>query len=138
VNEQIVKIRVGLFVLATGIILVILVLLFNGAPDIFKDTVRFDVHFTNARGVSRGTPVRYCGMLIGRVVEVQPAAEGGVLVTLEVEVDEKRPLRRTDECRIRSSLLGEAEIDFVSPEPRPRRRTLPVDESTEELSANET
>lgn len=65
-----------------------------------------------APGVGPNTPVRKDGVVIGRVVSTQFLAEGGVLVTADIQPGS--PIFQSDTCRIRpSSLFGDAVINFA-------------------------
>lgn len=111
-DERIVQFRVGVMVLATIIVAGILVVLFGELPPLITETNTIYVHFPSAPGVSRDTPVRKSGILIGRVAEVTFAKAGGVIVT--VALQRNKVVRKNDVCRIQRSLLGgDAVLDFV-------------------------
>lgn len=111
-DERVVQFRVGVMVLATLIIAVILALLFGELPSLVQDSYTIRVHFSDAPGVTKDTPVTKSGILIGRVTDVEFAEGGGVIVTMEI--DGNRRIPRTDTCRISKSLLGDARVEFIS------------------------
>lgn len=98
-------------VLATAIIAGILILLFGDFRSVVKGTYTIQVRFPEAPGVTKDTPVRRSGILIGRVKEVKFDENDNVIVTLEIDAD--RVIRESDEVRITGSLLGDAQIEVV-------------------------
>ena len=70
------KFRVGVMVLATLFIAGILVLLFGDTRSLVSGSYTIYIHFTEAPGVTDGTPVRKSGILIGRVHKVRVRRAG--------------------------------------------------------------
>ena len=70
-DERIIKLRVGIVVLAAAIICGILVSLFGDIqlPGMSKYTIF--INFPKAPGVTVGTPVRKSGISIGRVSSIE-------------------------------------------------------------------
>ncbi len=117
-DERIVKFRVGVIVLFTMIVLGILVVLFNDFGSFWRGNYTVFVHFSQAPGVAADTPVRKDGILIGKVVKVRFAdddprfqTEGGVIVTINIHAD--RHIHLNERCRISTTLLGDAVLQFV-------------------------
>lgn len=109
-NDRIMQFRVGVLVLVTPVITAILVLLLGGFPSLVTGTYPIYINFQTAPGVSVNTPVRQSGLLIGRVTDIGFAEDRSVLVTCAIESN--RELRRNDRPRIKSTLLGDAVIEF--------------------------
>ncbi len=117
-DEKVVKFRVGVVVLATMIILAILILLFNDVGSFWTGSYTLYIHFPEAPGVAAETPVRKDGILIGKVTRVRFAdddprfhTEGGVIVTVSINAD--RRIHKNEHCRISSTLIGDALLQFV-------------------------
>ena len=111
-DERVVQFRVGVMVLASIIIAGILVVLFGSLPNVTTPTKTVYIVFRQALGVSRETPVRKYGILIGRVEEVELNDSGGVLVTAEITARDK--VFTNDICQVTNSLLGgDAVIQIV-------------------------
>lgn len=113
-NEQALRFRVGVFVLATMILLGVLIMLFGSFPTLLRRHVEYKVTFDQATGVAPGTPVRRAGVRIGEVsrVELDDAANK-VYVYLMLERD--HPLYEGDEPVLVHGLLsGDTSIDIVS------------------------
>src|SRR5207237_8408229 len=70
-NEQAMRFRVGIFVLAVLILLVVLVILFGGVPRYFTTADRYTIIVDNALGITPGTPVQRSGVKIGAVRDVK-------------------------------------------------------------------
>ena len=111
-DERVLRIRVGVVVLAAALVTATLVVHFGEFPNVFRGQYKVHLVFPEAPGVTLDTPVRKNGILIGRVSQVELLEEGGVVVTVEIE--DKFRLRRDEIARIRTaSLLGDAIIEFV-------------------------
>lgn len=111
-DERVIQFRVGVVVVAAGIITSILVVVFGEIPRIVSRQQTVYVRFVTAPGVTIDTPVRKSGILIGRVSRIDLLDDGGVLVT--ASVDAGRVLRRNEVCRIRTgTFLGDALLEFV-------------------------
>ena len=117
-DENILKFRVGIFVVIAMCILGILILL-NSEGWVRQYTVYLKT--PSAQGVTVGTPIRKNGILIGRVKEVEPVlhqenedeeVEEVVLVTMAI--NDGVQLYDLETCSIGSdSLLGDAAIEIV-------------------------
>jgi phospholipid/cholesterol/gamma-HCH transport system substrate-binding protein len=116
-NEQAMRFRVGVFVLATLMLLAVLITLFGGFPNLFRRHDHYTVIFNDAPGVTKGTPVRRSGVRIGEVQRVDlDDATGKVRVAILVE--KPHPLYKTDQPTLVHGLLsGDTSIDFVPPRP---------------------
>ena len=80
------------------------------------------IEVPQAPGVDTNTPVRKNGILIGRVKSIEDK-DGGVL--LKADIDGNRPLLTDFEPHIRTTVLGDATIDFL-PTRRPPAGAQPV------------
>lgn len=123
-DERVMQFRVGVMVVATLIITAILVLVFNDVPgSLGASTYTIFIRLPQAPNVTKDTPIRKSGVLIGRVSEVQLRDEGGVIVTARIEANRK--LFTNERCRINSTLLGDASLQVYVP---PNKRGEPVKE----------
>jgi phospholipid/cholesterol/gamma-HCH transport system substrate-binding protein len=110
-DERVVQFRVGVMVLATLIITGILVLLFGELPALVRRTYVVYVDLPQAPGVTKDTPVRKSGILIGRVTDVELTDVSGVLVT--VAINEETRILHNELCRVTGSLFGDAVLQIV-------------------------
>jgi phospholipid/cholesterol/gamma-HCH transport system substrate-binding protein len=109
-DERVVQFRVGAMVLGTFLIAGILVVLFGSLPNVTRHEKIIYISFGNALGVSRDTPVRKSGILVGRVSEVE-LTDTGVLVTAAIDTNAK--IYTNELCQVTNSLLGgDAVIQF--------------------------
>jgi phospholipid/cholesterol/gamma-HCH transport system substrate-binding protein len=115
-NDQAIRFRFGIFVLASLILLAVLTILFGGFPSYFKQTDSYTIIFANAQGIAAGTPIRRSGVRIGEVRSVALNNETGK-VTVEIRIDEKYTLRKSDRPTLVQGLLGgDSAIAFLPPE----------------------
>ncbi len=70
-DERVAQARVGIVVISALILTAILIVLFGDFPSMFHTGKTIRVRFANAPGVSKGTPVRKSGILVGRVSKVE-------------------------------------------------------------------
>jgi phospholipid/cholesterol/gamma-HCH transport system substrate-binding protein len=123
-DERVVQFRVGAMVLGTLIITAILLVMFGKLPKLIA-TYPVQVRFDNAGGVTKGTPVRKSGMLIGRVADVELTDnDEKVLVTLEIQSG--KTIYQNEEAFITRDLLGDTALVFI-PSLDKRLRHVPVE-----------
>jgi phospholipid/cholesterol/gamma-HCH transport system substrate-binding protein len=126
-NDQAIRFRFGIFVLASIILLAVLTILFGGFPSYFKRTDTYKIVFTNAQGVAPGTPVRRSGVRIGEVRTVALDNATGE-VQVEIRIDDKYSLRKGDRPTLQQGLLGgDATIAFLPPEDKKLDDPTPVE-----------
>lgn len=109
-DENVRKLRVGIFVLMAMVILGILILV-NSEGWV----PQYDVYVKPERapGVTVGTPVRKNGILIGRVKEVRTNDEDG-LVILRLGINRDNNIYENEICSIGTeTFFGDAVIEFL-------------------------
>ncbi|MDX1962954.1 MAG: MlaD family protein [Pirellulales bacterium] len=111
-DERLMQFRVGVMAVATVLIAGILIVLFGKVPAFTQGSYTLQFKFAEAPGVSVNSPVRKSGILVGRVSQVDFADDGEVIVTVTMNGDIK--IRRSETVRIKSTLLGDAEIQIVA------------------------
>jgi ABC-type transporter Mla subunit MlaD len=128
-NERQMQFRVGVVVFATMIIGGLLASLNGPLPTGWlpwgHSQYQVGILVPQAPGVDSNTPVRKNGILIGRVKSIEDK-DGGVL--LKAEIDGNRPLYADYEPHIRTTVLGDATIDFLPR--RPQTGAQPVADGT--------
>src|SRR4051812_11446709 len=126
-NEQAIRFRLGIFVLAALLVLAVLITLFGGMPNLFKHTTPYVIVFSSANGLSVGSPVRKSGVKIGEVRSVALDDLTGK-VNVGIEVEEGVTLRKSDQPTLVTSLLGgDAYIAFMPPEDERKVDVAPVE-----------
>jgi phospholipid/cholesterol/gamma-HCH transport system substrate-binding protein len=128
-DERVVRFRVGVMVLATGFITAILVLLFGDFSSFGQSNYKVYIAFPQAPGVTRDTPVRKSGILIGRVSSVdfadQEQQDRGFNVIITAKINKGVELRENENCQVGSSILGgDAVLQFIPSGDRNRPKGL--------------
>ena len=117
-DERTLQIRVGVVVLAAVAITGILVILFGESQSVIRawqgDDIVVYIEFAEAPGVTRDTPVRKSGVLIGRGVDVTLNEENGT-VDVELTLFSKYTIYKDEVCRIGTNSLvtGDAVLEFI-------------------------
>lgn len=109
-DERLMKFRVGLMVVATIVVAVVLMAIFGGFSGLFVNAYVIHVRFDHAPGVAVGTPVRKSGVRIGEVSDLELTPNDEVLVTLRI--NGKYTVYSDEVCRLKTSLLGDAWLEF--------------------------
>src|SRR6187431_2351581 len=92
------RVRLGLFVAAAIVLLGGMILLFGGAPQrLFVSRHPYTIVFTDAPGISVGTPVRRSGVRIGEVSGVELDDQTGE-VRVQILVVKKYSIRKNEEA----------------------------------------
>ncbi len=127
-DDRVYQFRVGVVVIATLLITGLLVALISDPQSLtLRGRYPILIQLRQAPGVAEGTPVLKNGVLIGRVASVQLADEG---VEVTARIDANRKLRESEIARVRTSLLGDAVIEFV-PGPVPSDEMLRAGQAIE-------
>jgi len=125
-NDRVMQFRVGVVVLATAIIGGLLVTLNSPAPKEWvpwgRGTYRVTVELQQAPGIGPNTPVRKNGLLIGRVASIDDLDDH---IAVHINVDAGSHLFPQYECQVRTSVLGDATIEFVARPVPPGTPPLP-------------
>jgi phospholipid/cholesterol/gamma-HCH transport system substrate-binding protein len=118
-DDRVLRLRVGVVVLAAALITAFLVARFGDLPLMGTGTYTVYIKFPKAPGVSEGTPVRTSGVQIGRVRRIELLKPTGVQI--ETEINDEHVLLDSGAFWISSaSVLGDAVIDYVPIVPTPQ------------------
>lgn len=116
------EIRTGLLVLITIGALVGLVL-YIGAPGVFKDLNTYYVRVDNASGIKAGAPVNLAGRKVGQIIDLKspvpmkdrPPGKPNYEVIITIRVEADAPLYKSCKTRmVAYGLLSELVIDFTN------------------------
>lgn len=112
-NERVIQFRVGVVVVAAVTVAVFLIMIFGEGRSLLRGKYTIYLYFPQAPGVAQGTPVQKNGVNIGRISDVELDDQAGG-VKLTARIDSNRKLY-TNEVAVlkRSSLLGDAVLEFV-------------------------
>ncbi len=109
-DEEVLRIRVGVFVVFATMILAVLIFL-NSEGSFWAQKYTLYVKPASAPGVTRGTPVRKNGILIGRVGSVNTQDDH---VVLTLEINKVNNIFENEVCSIGSeSFLGDAVVEIL-------------------------
>jgi phospholipid/cholesterol/gamma-HCH transport system substrate-binding protein len=130
-DERVMQFRVGVVFLATFLITAILLVLFGKLPSYIGGTYDIQILLSDASGVTKDTPLRKSGLLIGRVESVQLIdRDSKALVTAKVQDD--KVIYQNEDCWIARNLLsGDTALSFI-PNPnkpgagKPIQRDVPL------------
>jgi len=109
-NERAMQFRIGATLIGAVLAAVVLAVIFGGIPSPFRKTYTLYVKFSSAPGLSVGSPVRKSGIRIGEVSKIELTGDDKVLVRLQI--DAKFRIHDDETCWLRSSLLGDAWLEF--------------------------
>lgn len=79
------KMKLGMFVIAGGIFLVVLLYMIGTKENLFSRTFLLKARFSNAQGLTRGNNVRLSGIQIGTVRSVKIINDSTVEVVMRIE-----------------------------------------------------
>lgn len=127
-DEWVVKFRVGVTVLGALIATIILLVLFGKMPT-YVSTYRLQIVSDSAGGITKWTPVRKSGILIGRVQDVELTDnDQKVLITLDIQSNKK--IYEDEEPIITRDLFGDTAVVFYPRESK-RYAHVPVEPGTQ-------
>jgi len=109
---------VGLFVVASLMALMFMVLVIAREEGLWQDYVKYQAVFKNVVGLKRGSEVRLAGVTVGTVTATTIRSDGKILVTFEVMEKYKNQLREDSQASIGSiGLLGDRSLDLTPGSP---------------------
>jgi phospholipid/cholesterol/gamma-HCH transport system substrate-binding protein len=112
------KIKLGIFVLTGTILLIISLYLIGTKQNLFNKTFSVYVKFHNVGGLIAGNNVRFAGIAIGTVKEVEIVNDTIVLVEMVIRQDAMRFIRKASMAEIGSDgLMGNRLINLSTPNP---------------------
>ncbi|MBL0096546.1 MAG: MCE family protein [Bacteroidetes bacterium] len=112
------KIKLGIFVLTGTILLIISLYLIGTKQNLFNKTFSVYVKFHNVGGLIAGNNVRFAGIAIGTVKDVEIVNDTIVLVEMVIRQDAMRFIRKASMAEIGSDgLMGNRLINLSTPNP---------------------
>jgi phospholipid/cholesterol/gamma-HCH transport system substrate-binding protein len=116
-DERVMQFRVGVMFLATLLITATLLVMFGKLPRLMSHYPIY-IRFDYAGGITKGTPIRKSGVLIGEVSAVKLIdGDSRVLVTADIQADKK--IYKNEDCYINREqlVMGDSSLAFI-PDPR--------------------
>ena len=96
-------VAVGAFVLAM-VVLAFVAVLWLGRAQLTTQYAHYDILFEGVTGLSKGAPVNYTGVPIGKVTEIKLEPDKHVRVTVEIEPDVE--IRTNDRASVETNILS--------------------------------
>ncbi len=117
-DDRVMLFRVGTMVLGALIVTVILLVLFGKLPSLIPNRYyTVTIPCENAGGVTKDTPIRKCGILVGRITNVElideesNAGKNNVLMTAQIYADKK--IFSNEICQIQRDFVGNTLVEIV-------------------------
>lgn len=112
------KVRIGLFAVAAGVLLVLVLVVFAGL-HFWKDRARYEIVFDHSvYGLDRGAEVYYNGIRVGTVGDISVHPDDIRLVRVIIEVEAKTPVRTDTKAVIQfAGITGLKVIDLKGGSP---------------------
>ncbi|MFI5355311.1 MAG: MlaD family protein, partial [Desulfobaccales bacterium] len=106
---------VGLFVVASLVALLIMVIIIARQEGLFQEYVEYRAIFKNVSGLKVGSEVHLAGVTVGNVKDITISREGSTLVTFNVIKKYSDRLRADSQASIGfMGLLGEKSLDLTA------------------------
>ena len=109
------EMKVGAFIVAGVALLIVFLFTIGDVATYFQPGYGLAVVFDSANGISRGAPVRYAGVEVGKVSEIQllPRDHASSQVELAIRLPRKVRIHADDEAIISTfGLLGEKYLEI--------------------------
>ncbi len=115
---------VGLFVVASLVLLFIMVIIIARHEGLWAKYVHYQTMFKDVKGLQKGNEVRLSGVTIGSVTQTIVQPNGEILVKFKVKAKQQKNIHEDAVATIGSiGLLGDRSLDisFGTPPSRPSR-----------------
>ncbi|MFQ5786795.1 MAG: MlaD family protein [Thermodesulfobacteriota bacterium] len=126
IDQRALKLKVGLFVLLTLVILIFFIFLFGGDKTLFKRTYKLNTSFTNTVGLNQGAAVRLSGVRIGSVKEIEFPSDPDIhliKVVMDVREEGMRRISPDSVATIQTEgLLGDKYIEIIRGKKEPPKK----------------
>lgn len=115
-NKELIKnIRLGFFVI-TGTALLIIALYFIGNnSNLFSKTFKLYARFNTVNGLKKGNNVRYAGIDVGTIKNIEIINDTTIRVEMSVEADLKKVIRKNSRANIGTDGLMGNKLINISP-----------------------
>lgn len=114
-KETLSNVQLGLFVLAGTAFLVAALYLIGNNRDLFNKTFQIKATFYKVNGLMKGNSVRFAGIDVGTVKRVEIISDSTVNVTLGIESDAKRFIRKNALATVGTDgLMGDKLVNITN------------------------
>lgn len=112
-DENKLKFGVGVLVISSIGAAIILTFLFGAFPSVFNNEYALNVRFDSAEGIGLNTAVYRDGVQIGRVSKIKLRPEGGVLVSLAMDGEQRLTHEYVPQIGSGNLVTGDSKLEFV-------------------------
>jgi phospholipid/cholesterol/gamma-HCH transport system substrate-binding protein len=112
-DENKLRFGVGVLVISAIGIGIILTFLFGAFPSVLSRDYNLSIKFPSAEGINANSAVVRDGVKIGHVNNIQLLDEGGVLVSVSLDANQKLTYRYIPRIGSGSFVTGDAKLEFV-------------------------
>jgi phospholipid/cholesterol/gamma-HCH transport system substrate-binding protein len=114
-NKEVMKnIRLGLFVITGTVLLIAALYLIGNNTNLFSKTFKIYAKFENVNGLKKGNNVRYAGIDIGTVNNIEIVNDTTIRVEMTIESDLKKVIRKNSTASIGTDgLMGNKLINIA-------------------------
>ncbi|MBM4285656.1 MAG: MCE family protein [Deltaproteobacteria bacterium] len=110
---------VGLFVVASLVALLIMVLIVAQEEGLWVDYADYQAEFRNVAGLKKGSEVRLAGVKVGTVTSIDIGPRGEIIVTFQVMGKYKDQIRQDTKAHIGYiGLLGDRSLEVTAGSPK--------------------
>ncbi len=88
------KAKLGMFVMLTGLVLIISLYLIGKKQNLFGDTFKITAVFNNVNGLKLGNNVRYAGINVGTVKEIKMVNDSTICVDIVIEEGIRKHMKK--------------------------------------------
>ncbi len=107
------KLKVGVVVTLTILILIATTFFAGGIEKIFSPKIEIKAHMKDVKGLRKGSPVWFSGIEIGSVKGIALHAEHGTIVTMSINKDSGKYIKKDSIATIQTiGLLGDKYIEI--------------------------
>ena len=107
-------VKLGVFVLAGLLFLILTLYMIGKNRNIFGRQYLLKTHFENVNGLVKGNNVRYAGIEVGTVSDIRILNDSAVEVTMSIQKAMKQVIRENALCSIGSDgLIGNKVVNIV-------------------------
>lgn len=109
------KFRLGVFVLIGSVLLIFVIYMIGNKQNMFGNTFTINVTFNNIRGLQKGNNVRYSGISIGTVKDIEMINDTTIQVGMLIENKMQKHIKNNSVANIGSDGLVGSMIINIAP-----------------------
>lgn len=109
------KVKLGIFVILTGLIIILSLYFIGKKQNLFGDTFKMTAVFNNVNGLKRGNNVRYSGINVGTVKDIIMVDDSTICVDMVIEETIRRHMKESAYAAVGSDgLVGSMVVNIFA------------------------